>query len=100
MKYLSVSLLVGLLTSGAAWAAEQQVRIAVGDLSCPSCAYIVSSAMSDVPTVEVIDFQVGEIWSEGTFTVTFDDSSATPDMIVEAVTGYGYPASIATAGGS
>uniref|UniRef100_UPI0040484498 heavy-metal-associated domain-containing protein n=1 Tax=Yoonia sp. TaxID=2212373 RepID=UPI0040484498 len=100
MKYLSATLLVGLLTSGAAWAAEQQAKIAVSELSCPSCVYIVSSAMSEVPTVEVVSFLEGENWWEGTFTVTYDDASATPDMIVEAVLGYGYPASIATAGGS
>lgn len=101
MKHLlGAAIFASAIVTTAANAAEQQARIAVGELSCPSCSYIVGSAMRAVPTVEIIDFQEGENWWEGTFVVTYDDASATPEMIVEAVTGYGYPASVVTGDGS
>ena len=92
--------LAALLLANAANAAEQQASIAVGELSCPSCAYIVGSAMEGVPTVKIVDFEEGENWWEGTFLVTYDDESATPEMITEAVMSYGYPASVVAENGS
>ena len=80
--------------------AEQKARIEVGELSCPSCVYIASNAMKQVPTVKISEFREGENWWEGTFYVTYDDTSATPQMIAEAVMGYGYPASVVTEDGS
>lgn len=88
------------LWASAVSAAEQTTRVAVSELSCPSCVYIASTAMREVPSVEVEDFTEGEIWSEGTFVVTYDDEIATPEMIAEAVRGYGYPASVVTESGS
>ena len=84
-----------------AQAAEQQTKIAVGELTCSSCAYIVSSAMKQVPTVQISTFTQDEKnWWEGVFVVTYDDASATPEMIAEAVMDYGYPASVVAEGGS
>jgi periplasmic mercuric ion binding protein len=100
MKYLVASALTAISLATAAHAAEQEVSIAVGELSCPSCVYIAASAMREIPTVEVVSFQEGANWWEGTFVVTYDDASATPAAIAEAVSGYGYPASVVTEGGS
>jgi periplasmic mercuric ion binding protein len=100
MRHLVITAAALLSFSVAAQAAEQQARIAVSELSCPSCVYIVSSAMKQVPTVEIVEFQEGKDWWEGTFIVTYDDASATPEMIAEAVMGYGYPAKVVTHDGS
>jgi periplasmic mercuric ion binding protein len=101
MKRTLATALAVLSFTVAAQAAEKSVKIAVSELSCPSCAYIVSTAMKEVPTVEVGAFEQDEVnWWEGTFTVTYDDASATPEMIVEAIMGYGYPASVIADSGS
>jgi periplasmic mercuric ion binding protein len=100
MKRLLVTALMVLSLAVAAQAAEQQAKIAVSELSCPSCVYIVSSAIKQVPSTEIVDFTEGENWWEGTFLVSYDDASATPKMIVEAILGYGYPASVVTEDGS
>jgi len=96
MKHFFATAAIALtLLSNAALAAEQQIaKILVGQLTCPSCAYIVATSMSTVPTVDILDFLVGEDPYEGIFTVSFDDASATPQMIVEAVISNGYPAEL------
>jgi periplasmic mercuric ion binding protein len=100
MRRIVIAALATVSIAAAGQAAEQQTRIAVSELSCPSCVYIVSSAMKQVPSVNVIGFKEGENWWEGTFVVAYDDASATPAMIVEAVMGYGYPAKVVTHDGS
>jgi len=88
------------LMSSTVEAGEVQVKIAVSELSCPSCVFIVKSAMLNVPTVEVLGFEEGVDWWEGVFLVSYDDDTATPEMIAEAVMDYGYPASVVTELGS
>ncbi len=100
MKRLIITALTVASFATLADAAEQKARIAVGELSCPSCVYIASNAMKQIPTVSIDEFREGENWWEGTFYVTYDDASATPQMIADAVMGYGYPASVAADDGS
>jgi hypothetical protein len=100
MKRFVIPALAALSFATIADAAEQQARIAVGELSCPSCVYIASNAMKQVPTVKISEFREGENAWEGTFYVTYDDTSATPQMIADAVMGYGYPASVVEEDGS
>jgi len=101
MKNLFTATILGLaLMSTSAIAAEKTVKIAVSELSCPSCVYIVSTSMKSVPTVKVVSFLQGKNWWEGVFTVSYDDATATPDMIVKAVFDNGYPASLVAANGS
>jgi len=101
MKHIvtAVAIAIGLWASAVS-SAEQTTRVAVSELSCPSCVYIVSTAMREVPSVDIEGFTAGESWSEGTFVVTYDDETATPEMIAEAVRGYGYPALVVTESGS
>ncbi len=101
MKNLLTATALGLaLMSTAVIAAEKTVKIAVSELSCPSCVYIVSTSMKSVPTVKVVDFLQGKDWWNGVFTVSYDDAVATPDMIIEAVFGNGYPAALVPEDGS
>ena len=101
MKHLFLATTIAaVLFSTAAQAGERTIRIAVGELSCPSCVYIASTSMKAVPTVRVEGFQEGDNSWEGVFTVSYGDVSATPEMIVKAITDNGYPASVVTRGGS
>jgi periplasmic mercuric ion binding protein len=101
MKSLFSTLALGLaLMATPAMAGEKTAKIAVSELSCPSCVYIVSTSMKSVPTVKVVDFLQGEDWWKGVFTVTYDDEAATTDMIIEAVFANGYPAALLHEDGS
>lgn len=95
-KYLlPIAILAG-LSGSAAFADEQRISVNVGDLTCPSCSFIVASSMRTVPSVEIFDFLEGRAWGEGIFVVTYDDQIANPDMIIQAVMANGYPAEVLT----
>ena len=55
MKSLLSAVALALL-AGAAPAAEATARIAVTGLTCPSCSYIVATAMKRVESVEILSF--------------------------------------------
>lgn len=82
------------LAGSAAFADEQRINVNVGDLTCPSCSFIVASSMRAVPSVEIVDFLEGRAWGEGIYVVTYDDQAANPDMIIQAVMANGYPAEV------
>lgn len=77
-----------------ALAAERTIRIGVGGLTCPSCPFIVSSALKKVPGTTVDDFQDGPEKEHGVFVVTYDDAATSPEVLLEAVTANGYPAEL------
>ena len=63
MRFLMKSLLSAValaLVAGAAPAAEATTRIAVTGLTCPSCSYIVATAMKRVESVEILSFTEAE----------------------------------------
>lgn len=84
---------VGLLTSGAAFAAEQTVTLAVANMYCAACPSTVEKSLSAVPGVTkvVVSFK------EKTALVTFDDQKSTIAAILAAPTNAGYPTKLAAA---
>lgn len=94
MKQLLLSTLTIAALSTAAFAEERQVEIAVSDLTCPSCSFIVASSMRGVPSVEIAAFQDGPEYGQGVYSVTYDDSETSIESIVGAVTANGYPAQV------
>ena len=92
---LSSVLAVAAFTS-AAFAAERTVEIAVSELTCPSCAFIVASSMRGVPSVRINDFAEGPEYGNGVYNVTFDDTETSLESIIEAVTENGDPAKALT----
>lgn len=90
---LSSALAVAAFAS-AAFAEERTVEIAVSELTCPSCSFIVASSMRGVPSVEINDFVDGPEFGHGIYNVTFDDTQATVESIIEAVKANGYPAQV------
>ncbi len=90
---LSTALVVAAFGS-TALAEERTVEIAVSELTCPSCSFIVASSLRGVPSVQINDFVEGPEDDRGVYSVTFDDTEATVESIIEAVTANGYPAEL------
>jgi mercuric ion binding protein len=84
---------VGLLTSGAAFAAEQTVTLAVANMYCAACPSTVEKSLSAVPGV----IKVAVSFERKTALVTFDDQKTTITAILAAPTNAGYPTKLAEA---
>ncbi len=95
MKHILMSsaLTIAAFTS-AAFAEERTVEIAVSELTCPSCFFIVASSMRGVPSVQIDGFVDGPEYGQGVYSVTFDDAQTSVDSIIAAVMTNGYPARV------
>jgi periplasmic mercuric ion binding protein len=92
MKYLLATVLTGLLfTTTAVFAAEQQTKIEVSELTCPSCPYIAAEAISSIDSVQIVDGAYDAETQTATFVVSYDDAVTTPKAIADATDEYGYP---------
>ena len=91
MKRLFTSLAAGLLLAGAAQAAEQQTRIEVSELFCPSCPYIAADAVKKVESVQIVEADYDQEAETIVFLVSYDDAVTTPEAIAAAPMNYGYP---------
>ena len=101
MKRILLSFVLAVVAyTSAVFAAERTVEIAVSELTCPSCSFIVASSMRDVPSVRINDFAEGPEYGDGVYSVTFDDTETSVESIIEAVTANGYPAQVLTASAS
>jgi len=89
MKLLvsSAVLVAALLASGAVYAGQQTVTLAVENMTCASCPYIVRKAMASVPGVTKVDVS----YERKTAVVTFDDAKTTIDAVAHASASAGYP---------
>lgn len=88
-----------LLTAATAFAGEATTSLDVTGLTCPSCSFIVATALKRVETVEIVAFTEGTS-EDGTYFLRFDDAVTTPEALIAAVTGMGYGATLNTKGGS
>ncbi len=91
-KILLSSALALAALSSAALAEERRVEIAVSELTCPSCSFIVASSMQGLPSVQIDSFADGPEYGQGVYSVTFDDAETSVDSIIETVMANGYPA--------
>ncbi|APX89175.1 hypothetical protein BV394_05125 [Brevirhabdus pacifica] len=83
-----------LLSVAAVQAETATTRLDVTGLTCPSCSYIVATALKKVETVEIVDFIEGD-FEDGTYLVNYDDAVTDPEALIAAVTGVGYGATLA-----
>ena len=91
MRILASTVLAMIALSGAvASAAERTVTLAVDNMYCDSCPYIVQQSLAKVPGVEkvVVSFE------RKTSTVTYDDQKTAPDALTSATTQAGYPSRV------
>lgn len=86
---LALALVAG-LGSGLA-AAERTVTLAVDNMTCVSCPFIVKNALADVDGVRQVDVS----FEAKTASVVFDDAVTTADALIAATTDAGYPARLA-----
>ena len=92
MRIPASAVLAMIALSGAvASAAERTVTLAVDNMYCDSCPYIVKQSLAKVPGVEkvVVSFE------RKTSTVTYDDQKTAPDALTSATTQAGYPSKVA-----
>lgn len=82
-----------LLAPAAALAGEAQTRLHVTGLTCPSCSYIVATALKRVDTVEIVEFVEGDA-EDGVNVLHYDDAVTNPEALITAVTGVGYGAAL------
>ena len=91
MRIPASAVLAMIALSGAvASAAERTVTLAVENMYCDSCPYIVKQSLAKVPGVEkvVVSFE------RKTSTVTYDDQKTAPDALTSATTQAGYPSRV------
>jgi periplasmic mercuric ion binding protein len=81
----SVALIVSVLASSAAVAAEKRITLAVQHMTCAACPGTVKASLQRVPGVANV------VVSAKTAVVIFDDSKADVDALVKATTNAGYP---------
>ena len=100
MKSLISAVAALLLTASALLAAEQQARIEVSELFCPSCPYIAADAVRSIESVEIIEGDYDQDAETIVFLVSYDDAITTPEEIAKAPMQYGYPGRVLDAAAS
>jgi periplasmic mercuric ion binding protein len=75
--------------------AERTVKLAVENMDCAACAYIVREAMAAVPGVSRVEVS----FEEQAAVVTVDDAQTTVEAVAPASADAGFPARRADAGG-
>ena len=87
-KFPSAALVsVGLLASSTAFAGERTVTLAVRNMTCSACPFIVKSSLEAVPGVAKVTVS----FADKTATVTFDDAKTAVPALTTATTNAGYP---------
>ena len=76
-----------MLASSSALAAERTVTLAVQNMFCADCPFIVKKSLEAVPGVAKATVS----YKDKTATVTYDDGRADVKSLTEATTNAGYP---------
>lgn len=79
---------VALLGGNAAMAAVRTATLAVDNMTCASCPYIVKKTLASVPGVSKVDVS----FEKKIAVVTFDDARTTLDELTSASARAGFPA--------
>ena len=79
-----------LLFGGGALAAEQMVTLAVENMTCFSCPYIVKQSLTRVDGVRAVDVSL----EEKKAVVQYDDARTNVEALTAASTKYGFPSSV------
>ena len=88
-RLLATAVLAGALSlSAVAVAAERTVTLAVENMTCATCPYIVKKSIAAVPGVSKVEVS----FENKTAVVTFDDDKTSLDAVTGASTNAGYPA--------
>jgi periplasmic mercuric ion binding protein len=77
--------------AASASAAERTVILAVANMYCEACPYIVKQSLARIPGVE----QVVVSFEHKTAKVIYDDQKTGPDAFISVTTQAGYPSQVA-----
>ncbi|HEY2875713.1 MAG TPA: mercury resistance system periplasmic binding protein MerP [Reyranella sp.] len=83
----SAALAFGVLASSTAFAAEKTITLAVKNMYCADCPFIVKKSLQGVPGVAAVAVS----FKDKTAIVTYDDSKADVTALTTATTKAGYP---------
>ena len=83
----TLNLVAMTVIGGAASAADRTVTLAVDNMYCAACPYIVKQSLAKVSGVANVAVSFGQ----KTATVTYDDEKTTTDALISATTLAGYP---------
>lgn len=86
----SMSVAAMVLAGAVASAAEQTVTLAVDNMYCDSCPYIVKQSLAKVAGVKNVAVSL----EKKSATVTYDDEKATLDALTSVTTRAGYPSRV------
>lgn len=86
----TVLLAATLFAAGSALAGEQTVALAVKNMTCASCPYIVKQSLAAVPGVS--DVKVS--FKNKIAIMTFEDSTTTVAALTAATTNSGFPSEV------
>ena len=90
-RLLSIAIVASvLLPAGAASAGEQTVTLAVKNMTCASCPYIVKNSLVAVPGVSKAEVS----FEDKSATVTFNDEKTSITALTEATANAGYPSTL------
>lgn len=81
------ALVLSLIASTAAAAAEKTITLAVQNMTCAVCPHTVRASLEAVPGVSHVAVSA----EDKTAVVTFDDSKTEVEALVKATTNAGYP---------
>jgi mercuric ion binding protein len=93
-KTAAAVLSTALLLGAAASAAERTVTLAIDNMSCVTCPYIVQASLSAVACVRKVEVS----YADRTAVVTFEDTMASVDSLTQATTEVGFPSRLAGQG--
>lgn len=86
----SMSVAAMVLASAPALAAERAVTLAVDNMYCEACPYIVKESLARVPGVQTVVVS----YEQKSATVIYDDQRTTLDAMTSATTQAGYPSRV------
>lgn len=86
----SMSVAAIVLAGAPAFAAERTVTLAVDNMYCEACPYIVKESLARVPGVQAVVVS----YEQKSATVTYDDQETTLDTLTSATTQAGYPSRV------
>jgi mercuric ion binding protein len=78
---------LGMLASSSVLAAEKTITLAVQNMFCADCPFIVKKSLEAVPGVAKATVS----FKDKTATVTYDDGKVDVKILTEATTNAGYP---------
>lgn len=78
---------LGMLASSSAFAVERTITLAVQNMFCADCPFIVKKSLEAVPGVAKATVS----FKDKTATVTYDDGKVDVKSLTEATTNAGYP---------